>query len=252
VKRLIATAVTRPVGVSIIFLAVALFGLVSLRQLAVDLLPEVDVPRISITTVYDGVAPEEIETLITRPVEQATSTIQGVDRIEATSAEGLSRVQLQFTWGTDLSEAMDDVRVAVDRLRVRLPEEAEPPSIYKFDLASVPVAFLGLTGRGDPRRLKYLAREDLSRALERVPGVASVDVNGGRDREIRVALNSNRLAAYRISAEQVAQALARENRTVSAGEMQDGGREVVIRTAGEFTSLDEIRSSRRASRRRSG
>ena len=241
-KGLLRLAVSRPVGVSILYLAIALFGLVAFRQLAVDLLPEVDVPRISITTTYEGVAPEEIETLLTRPIEQATSTVEGVDRIEAVSSEGLSRVQLQFAWGTKLDQALDDVRVALDRIRARLPEDADPPNVYKFDLASIPVAFMGVTGTGDPRLLKFLAEDELSRALERVPGVASVTADGGRDREIHVSLDSARLAALGISAQEVAAALARENRTVSAGDMQDRGREVVIRTAGEFTSLAEIGS----------
>ncbi len=238
---LLRLAVSRPIGVSIVYLAVVLFGIVAFRQLAVDLLPEVDVPRISITTRYEGVAPEEIETLLTRPIEQATSTVEGVDRIEASSSEGLSRVQLQFTWGTKLDQALDDVRVALDRIRARLPEDADPPNVYKFDLASIPVAFMGVTGRGDPRLLKFLAEDELSRALERVPGVASVTADGGRDREIHVSLDPERLAALGVSAQEVGRALARENRTVSAGDMEDRGREVVIRTVGEFTSLDEIR-----------
>lgn len=239
-KSLIALAARRPVGVTILALAVALFGWVAIRQLAVDLLPKVDVPRISITTRYEGVAPEEIETLITRPVEQATSTIEGVARLNAVSSEGLSRVELQFDWGVELDQALDDVRVAVDRVRTRLPEDADPPSIFKFDLASVPIAFLGVTGTGDPRRIKYLAEEDFSRALERVPGVASVTADGGRDREIRVVLDGDRLAALGITAEQVSQAVARENRTVSAGDVRASGREVVIRTAGEFESVAEV------------
>jgi HAE1 family hydrophobic/amphiphilic exporter-1 len=239
-KALIQSAVLRPVAVSIIYLSILMVGLVALRQLAVDLLPNVDVPRISITVQYEGVAPQEMETLVTRPIEQACSTIEGVERLEATSSEGLSRVQLQFAWGVELEQALDDVRVALDRVRSTLPEGATQPSVHKFDLSSVPVAFLGLSGSGDPRRLKYLAEDDLSRALERVPGVASVDVQGGRDREIRVALDGARLAALGISATQVGEALARENRTVSAGDMRDAGREVVVRTAGEFRGIDDI------------
>jgi HAE1 family hydrophobic/amphiphilic exporter-1 len=239
-KALIRAAALRPVAVSIIALAITLFGLVSLRGLSVDLLPAVDVPRITITTLYEGVAPEEIETLVTRPVEQGMSAVQGVTRIEAVSSEGLSRVQLQFDWGTDLGDALDDVRGALDRLRSQLPEDADPPNVHKFDLSSVPVAFLGLTGPGDQRRLKFMAEDELSRALERLPGVASVQVQGGQDREIRVSLDGARLAALGVSADQVVQALKRENRTVSAGDMRQAGRHVVIRTAGEFTNLAEL------------
>lgn len=237
---LIRMSVLRPVGVVLIYLAVALFGLVALRQLAVDLMPAVELPFISITTRWEGVSPEEVETLITRPIEQATSTVEGVERIGAMSSEGLSRVELQFVWGKRLDEALDDVRVAIDRIRARLPDDAETPMVFKFDLSSAPVMFLGLSGTLDPSRLKYMAEDELGRALERVPGVASVDVNGGRDREIRVALDSERLQAHGISAQQVTAALAKENRTVSAGEMRDGGREVILRTAGEFESLKDI------------
>lgn len=242
-KAFLLTVTRRPIGVTIIALAVALLGFVSVRELAIDLLPDVDMPWVSVTTQYEGVAPEEIETLITRPIEQATSTVQGVTRIESTSAEGMSRVRLQFTWGSDVDQSLDDVRVAVDRARRILPEGADPPSVFKFDLSSMPVVHLGVTGDSDTRRLKHLAEDDLSRALERLPGVASVDARGGRDREIRVELEGSKLSALGVSAPQVSAALARENRTVSAGDMLDRGRQVVIRTAGEYEALSDIENT---------
>jgi len=223
-----------------IFLAVVVIGYVSVQRLVVDLMPEVDSPRISITTRYEGVAPQEIETLITRPIEQAVSTIEGVDRIEATSSEGLSRVELQFLWGSDLEEALNEVRTYLDRIRDDLPEDAEAPSIWKFNLSDYPAAFLGLSGSGDVRRLRYLAEETLSRRLERVQGVASVEVRGGRVREIQVRLDANKLSSLGIGARQVSAALARENRDVSAGDMLADQKEVVIRASGEFKNLQEI------------
>lgn len=239
-KGLIRVAVTRPVGVTIVCLAVAILGAVSLSKLATDLLPKVDVPWISITTQYEGVSPEEIETLLTRPIERAVSTVAGVERIDATSSEGLSRVQLQFDWGTSVDRALDDVRMAVDRTRRIMPEGAEPPNIYKFDLASAPVVHLGVSGALDQRTLKRLAEDELSRALERLPGVASVDARGGRDREIRVTVDSHRLTSLGVTVQDVTQALARENRTVSAGDVRDSGHQVVLRTLGEFDSLRDI------------
>ncbi len=233
-------AVRRPVGTGMVFLAVVIFGLVGARRLAVDLMPEVDLPRISVTTSYEGVAPEEMETLITRPIEQVLSTIEGVDELQAVSAEGLSRVSLRFEWGVDLEEAVNDVREQLDRLRTRLPEDADVPSIWKFNLSDFPVAFLGLSGSGDARRLRYLAEETLSRRLERVPGVAAVQVRGGRVREIQVRLNPDRLAALSLTARQVSAALARENRNVSAGDALATGREVLVRTVGEFESPAEV------------
>ena len=237
---LASISVRRPIGVLTIAVAVVVFGFVATSRLAVDLLPSVDAPRLSITTLYEGVAPQEIETLLTRPVEQAVSTVEGVTELSATSSEGLSRVQLRFEWGHDLESAANDVREQLDRIRSRLPEDADAPSIYKFDLADSPVATLGLSGSGDPRRLRYLADEVLSRRLERVPGVARAEVRGGRVREVEVRLSAERLSALSIDAAAVSAALQRENRNVSAGDMLARGREVVIRTEGEFGSVEEI------------
>ena len=223
-----------------IFFAVLVVGLVSLRELAVDLLPSAETPWISITTRYEGVAPQEIETLLTRPIEQAVSTVEGVDQITGSSSEGLSRVSLAFDWGTDLEVATNDIRQQLDLIRNRLPEDADAPVIYKFDLSSVPVADLGLSGTGDPTRLRYLADEIISRRLEAVPGVGSVHVRGGRVREIRVELDTSRLAALGVAPTAVSAALTLENRNVSAGDMKDAGRETVIRATGEYRSLREI------------
>ena len=165
-------SVRRPIGTAMLFLAVVVVGFVSVKRLTVDLMPAVDMPRISISTSYEGVAPQEIESLITRPIEQAVSTIEGIDKIVATSTEGSSRVELQFEWGTDLEVAVNEVRTYLDRIRNRLPEDADSPVVWKFNLSDFPVAYLGLSGGGDWRRLRYLAEETLGRRLERVPGVA--------------------------------------------------------------------------------
>ncbi|MBZ0234182.1 MAG: efflux RND transporter permease subunit [Deltaproteobacteria bacterium] len=233
-------AVRRPIGVAVMTAATVVIGIISMLRLPVDLLPEVDFPRISIITNYDGVGPEEIENLLTRPIEQAVSTVDGVTAIEGESSEGLSRVQLQFEWGANLDTAVNDVRAALDRLRARLPEDAEQPIVLKFDISATPIATLALSGTGDPRRLRYLADEILTRRLERVEGIASVNVIGGRVRELRVELDLARLVALGVSADQVVAALARDNRNVSAGDMAESGREVLVRTLGELTSAEDI------------
>ena len=230
----------RPVGTAMIYVCVVVLGVVASRQLAVDLMPEVDMPRVSVTTTYNGVAPEEIESLLTRPMEQALSTIEGVDRLNSTSAEGISRVEVWFEWGKDLDEAVNDIRERIDRVRSAIPDDADPPSLWKFNLSDMPIAFLGLRGSGDIRQLRYLAEEILSRRLERVAGVANVDVRGGRVREIQVLLDPHRLAALSISPRQVTQALGRENRNVSAGDMIESGKEVLIRTMGELRDTESV------------
>lgn len=240
-RGLTALSVRRPIGVAVLCIAVCILGWISVSRLPVDLLPEVDFPRISIITNYEGVGPEEMENLLTRPIEQAVSTIDGVTEITAESAEGLSRVQLQFDWGTNLDTAVNDVRANLDRLRAQLPDDADQPIVLKFDISATPIATLGLSGAGDPRRLRYLADELLTRRLERLPGIASVQVNGGRVREIRVELILANLVALGVTGDQVVQALARDNHNVSAGDMGESGREVLIRTIGELESVDDIR-----------
>ena len=235
-----ALSVRRPIGVAVLSTVVCILGGIAAYRLPVDLLPEVDFPRISIITNYPGVGPEEMENLLTRPIERAVSTIEGVTSLEGESAEGLSRVQLQFDWGTNLDSAASDVREALDRLRAELPEDAEQPSVLKFDISATPVATIGLSGGSDPRRLRYLADEVLTRRLERLPGIASVRVNGGRVREIRVELVLPRLIALGVSAEQVIDALARNNRNVSAGDMTESGREVLVRTMGELATVEDV------------
>ena len=235
-----ALSVRRPIGVAVLSAVVCILGGIAVSRLPVDLLPEVDFPRISIITNYPGVGPEEIENLLTRPIERGVSTIEGVTALEGESAEGLSRVQMQFDWGTNLDSAASDVREALDRLRAQLPEDAEQPTVLKFDISATPVATLGLSGGSDPRRLRYLADEVLTRRLERLPGIASVEVNGGRVREIRVELLLPRLVALGVTSEQVIEALAGDNRNVSAGDMTESGREVLVRTLGELTSVDDV------------
>jgi HAE1 family hydrophobic/amphiphilic exporter-1 len=233
-------SVRRPIGVGVLSAAVCVVGWISVDRLPVDLLPEVDFPRISIITNYEGVGPEEIENLLTRPIERAVSTVEGVTSLEGQSAEGLSRVQLQFDWGTNLDEAANDVRQALDRLRSVLPEDADQPSVLKFDISATPIAALGLSGGSDPRRLRYLADEVLTRRLERLHGIASVQVHGGRVRELRVDLILARLVALGVTADQVVRALAGDNRNVSAGDMSESGREVLVRTMGELATVDDI------------
>jgi HAE1 family hydrophobic/amphiphilic exporter-1 len=241
-KGLTGLSVARPIGVAVICIAICILGWIAVTRLPVDLLPEVDFPRISIITTYEGVGPEEIENLLTRPIEQAVSTIDGVTEITAESAEGLSRVQLQFDWGIDLDNAVNDVRAQLDRLRAQLPEDAEQPTVLKFDISATPIATLGLSGTGDPRRLRYLADELLTRRLERIEGIASVRVNGGRLREVRVELNLASLVGLGVTGDQVVQALANDNRNVSAGDMGESGREVLVRTMGELQTIEDIRN----------
>ncbi|MFC1852336.1 efflux RND transporter permease subunit [candidate division CSSED10-310 bacterium] len=233
-------AVNRPVTTFMVFVAVLLIGMVSLSRLSIDLLPEIDFPSISIFTSYEGVGPEEIETLITRPIEQAVSRVQGIDRVESFSSEGRSRVQLRFAWGVSLDTALNDVRASIERLRGELPEEAETPVIFKFDLSSFPILFLTMSGNMEEWKLRQFAEDTISYRLERLEGVAAVDVRGGLQREIHIDLVADKLASYSVSAIQVAEALRRDNVNLPAGDVDERGLEVIVRTLGEFTSVKQM------------
>src|ERR687892_866624 len=167
-------AIHRPITMFMISAVITLLGLISLLRLPVDLMPDVSFPSITVRVGYQGVGPLEMEELVTRPIEQAVSAVAGLERLESTSSEGNSRVTLHFAWGTDLAEAADDVRSRIDRVRGRLPEEADPPTVYKFDANAWPMMGVGLEGDYDNVRLREIAEHDLSARLERVPGVASV------------------------------------------------------------------------------
>ena len=181
-------------------------------------------PRITVRVNYTGVGPLEMEELITRPIEQAVSAVAGLDQINSTSSEGNSTVRLNFTWGTDLNEAADEVRTRIDRVRGRLPEDADPPTIFKFDSTSFPIMGIGVEGNFDAVTLREMAQNDLSPRLERVAGVAAVSVDGGLRRQIRVDLSREKITALNLSVDRVVNVLRTENQNIPLGEVFEGDR----------------------------
>nr|MBA2303029.1 efflux RND transporter permease subunit [Acidobacteriota bacterium] len=187
-----------------------------------------------------GVGPLEMEELVTRPLEQAMSAVAGLERLEATSSEGSSRVSLNFAWGTDLNEAADDVRNRLDRVRGRLPEEAEAPVMFKFDANAQPIMGVGVEGDFDMVRLREIGEHDLSPRLERVPGVASVTVEGGLRRQIHVELSKEKITALNLPVARVTALLRSENQNIPLGEIDEGDRTYLVRSQGQFADLAEI------------
>jgi HAE1 family hydrophobic/amphiphilic exporter-1 len=235
--------IRRPVLTSVIFLIIIVLGLVSLSRLSIDLMPEITFPTISVVTSYGNVGPREMEELVTRPIEEALAAIQGVEEITSTSSEGTSVVRLAFAWGTDLDVAANDIRDRIDRALGRLPEDIERPMIRKFDLSSFPVMILGVSSSMNPLDLRQVVEDQVKYRLERVPGVAAVDIWGGLMREIHVDVKAAKLKALGLSTEDILAALRNENRNIPAGLFEKGNAEVLIRTQGEFASLDEIGST---------
>jgi HAE1 family hydrophobic/amphiphilic exporter-1 len=235
-------AIQRPVTMFMISAVITLLGLISLTRLPVDLMPAFEQPTLNVRTSYPGVGPLEIEELITRPLEQAVSAVPGIIRVTSSSSEGNSQVQLNFEWGSDLSEAADEVRTRVDRMRGRLPEDADPPTIFKFDSNQLPVAQIGIEGDYDPVTLREIAQNEIAPRFERVDGVAAVTVNGGVRRQIHVKLSKEKITALNLSVNNVVNTLRNENQNTPLGEIYQGNSTFLVRSQGQFQNLEDIRN----------
>jgi HAE1 family hydrophobic/amphiphilic exporter-1 len=235
-------AINRPVTMFMISSVITLLGLISLTRLPVDLMPEFEQPTINVRTSYPGVGPLEIEELITRPVEQAVSAVPGLTRVESSSSEGNSQVRLNFDWGMDLSEATDEVRTRIDRVRGRLPQDADNPTIFKFDSNTLPVLQIGVEGDYDPVTLREVAQNELAPRFERVDGVAGVGVNGGVRRQIQIELSKEKITALNLGVDRVVQTIRQENQNTPLGEIDQGDSTYLLRSQGQFQSLEDIRN----------
>ena len=235
-------AIERPVTMFMISMVIILLGGISLTRLPVDLMPDTQMPTITVRVNYSGVGPLEMEELVTRPIEQAVSAVAGLDRVDSTSSEGSANIRLNFAWGTDLSEAADEVRTRLDRVRGRMPEDADPPTVFKFDSTSSPIMGIGVEGDFDAVTLRELAQNDLSPRLERVAGVAAVTITGGLRRQIHVDLSREKITALNLSPDRVVQILRTENQNIPLGEINDADRTLLLRSPGQFTSIEEIKN----------
>jgi len=241
--RLVQFSINRPVTTYMMIATILLLGVIAFFRLPVDLMPEMEFPTLTVATTYQGVAPEEMETLITRPIEEAVGALAGVEKIRSNSSEGQSSVRISFTWGTDLNEAASDVRTRLDRLRRILPEDADPPTLFKFDTTQFPIMFLAVaSSEMDALALRHLMEDQLQYRLERVPGVAAAEIRGGLRREIHVDMFLEKLRALNISPEEVTNTLRRENLNLPVGPVEEGKYELLLRTQGEFQSVDQIRN----------
>ena len=235
-------AIQRPVTMFMISAVITLLGAISLTRLPVDLMPEFEQPTINVRTSYPGVGPLEMEELITRPIEQAVSAVPGLTRIESQSSEGNSQVRLNFDWGKDLSEATDEVRTRLDRIRNRLPEDSDNPTIFKFDSNILPVMEIGVEGEFDPVTLREVAQNELAARFERVDGVAGVSVNGGVRRQIQIELSKEKITALNLGVDRIVQTLRLENQNTPLGEIDQGDSTYLLRSQGQFQSLEDIRN----------
>jgi len=236
-------AVNHPIFTIMAALIVIILGGVSLTHLPIDLMPDITYPTLSVSTIYENASPEEVEQLITRPIEEAMSAIPGAEEITSISTEGASNVRITFTWGTDLDAAANDIRDRLDRVTRHLPDTAEKPSLRKFDLASFPILILGAYSSLDPLQMRRIIDDQVKYRIERLPGVAALDVRGGLDREVHVNLSADKIKALELPLDQVISKIKSENVNIPAGTVERGNIEITVRTPGEYTNLDELRNT---------
>ncbi len=235
--------VNRPTTLLILFALLFGFGIYTARDIAIDLFPEIEAPFLVVLTSYDGAGPEEVERSVTRPLESQLSNVSNIESITSTSAEGSSQVSLEFTWGTDMAEASNEVRDRLEFVRDALPSDARAPQIFKFDPSQFPIMQLQVSGNRSPEELRRLAEDVIQPRLEQIEGVALASVRGGRDRAIRVEVPQDRLEAYNLTLTQVSQAIRAQNVQIAGGRITEGTTNYLVRTAGEYRSLEELKDT---------
>jgi HAE1 family hydrophobic/amphiphilic exporter-1 len=238
--KLSGIAIRRPVTTIMCVLIVILLGAVSFGSLGLDLLPDISFPMAVVSVSYSGAGPMEVESLVTRPLESVLSTVSNIKSISSVSAEGSATVMVEFVGGTDMDFAALDMREKVDMIKGMLPEGTGAPLILKMDPNMIPIIEMSISSDGDLASLKTLVDDNVVPRIERLEGVAVVDVYGGREREIKIAVYPERLKGYGLSLAHIVQALRAENLNLPGGSVDDGNKRYILRTTGEFQGLDEI------------
>jgi len=236
-------SVQRPIFITMVTLIVVIVGAFSLSRLRTDLLPNIELPTLTVRTEYEGASPEVMERLVTQIVEEIIATVPGVEEMTSQSSEGNSSIQVRFVWGTDLDVAAMDVQSRLEDEIDELPEDVVRPRLRKFDIASFPVVVLGISSTLDPVELTQLIEDQIRYRFARIPGVAQVDVWGGYDREVRIELDPDRVRALGLPMDRILQAIRDANLDLPTGKIEEGRYEVTLRAPAEFRDLDQIRNT---------
>ncbi|NLC70819.1 MAG: efflux RND transporter permease subunit [Desulfuromonadaceae bacterium] len=236
-------SVRRPVFTTMVTLIVVILGAFSLTRLQIDLLPNIELPTVTVRTEYEGASPEVMERLVTQIIEEIVGTVPGVEEMTSQSSEGASIVRVTFGWGTDIDTAAIDVQSKIQDEISELPEDIVRPRINKFDVASYPVVVLGISSSLDPVDLTQLIEDHVRYRFARLPGVAQADMWGEFKREVRVELDPERVKALGLPLNQVLEAIRNANLDLPAGKIEQGSFEVTLRAPAEFANLDQIRNT---------
>src|ERR671918_2008005 len=233
-------SIKRPVFATMVIMSFMVLGIVSMTRLGIDLFPEVNFPFVNVTVIYPGAGPEEVETLVTKPIEDVVAGINGVKRVISNSTEGIANVGVELRLEVDPQAATAEVREKVAAIRFKLPQEIEDPTIQRFDVAALPIMVYAVGSSQPSDVTRRQVEDDLKPLLEQIDGVAAVEVNGGEVREIQINLDPRRLEALNLPLSEVAAKLAAENLDVPGGLVKREGRSISLRTKGEFQTVAEI------------
>jgi HAE1 family hydrophobic/amphiphilic exporter-1 len=236
-------SVQRPIFVTMATLIVVVLGLVSLTRLRIDLLPNIELPTLTIRTEYEGASPFVMERLITQIIEEIVGTVPGVEEMTSVSSEGSSSVRVSFVWGTDIDTASLDVQGKLEDEINELPDDIVRPRVRKFDIATFPVVILGISSDLDPVELTEFIEDQIRYRFARIPGVAQVDLWGEFKREVRIELDPDRINALGMPIDRVLQAVRDANLDLPAGKIEQGRYEVTLRAPSEFANLDQVRNT---------
>ena len=238
--RIYEGAVRRPVMTALVFVAVVIMGLFSLNKLPIDLLPNIETNVIMVMTTYQGASAADIETNVTRPLENSLNTVANLKKLTSSSRENRSIIQLEFDFGLDINALTDDVRSKLDMVKSFLPEGTTEPIIFKFSADMIPVIMISATADKSLPALYKILEENVANPLARIPGVGSVSINGAPQREIQVFVDPAKLEAYQLTIEGIAQVIRMENVNVPAGTLDIGSESYALRVQGEFVSPQEM------------
>ena len=239
-QKLAEICVARPVFAVMLILALVVVGAVSYSKLGVDRFPDVDLPIVSVRTLLPGASPEEMESAVTRFVEDSVATVEGIDNIRSTSTESLSVVTITFNLNRNIDVAAQDIRDAIASIIAQLPRDAKPPLIKKLDSDASPIMTLVLYGEKTGRELYEIGERAIKDSIESVGGVGQVQVLGGQKRAVNIWVDADRLAAYKIPILHVRDSVARQNSDIPGGRVEEGSRELVLRTLGRFPDPKEF------------
>ncbi|MCF8327988.1 MAG: efflux RND transporter permease subunit, partial [Bacteroidales bacterium] len=234
------SAVKKPITTIMVFIAVVVFGLYSIVRLPVDLYPEIEFPAITVFTTYPGASAHDIETNVTEPIEDALNTVDDLKEIQSVSRDNLSIVTLEFEYESDLNEAANNIRDGLSTVKDALPDEAEEPTIFKFNSSMMPIQMFAITADENYEGLEKILEEKLINPLNRVDGIGSISVIGAPTREIAVEVDPRRLEAYDMTIEQIGNILAAENMNLPTGNVEMGKLNYPLRVEGEFTSSKQV------------